>query len=71
MTNFNVNISNIPLDQTGLLSTDLVGSAIIVEKGARFDLFAISYMGEMSISKNSFIEMLILVNNTPLDWNGG
>ena len=70
MTNFKIYISNIPLDQPGLLSTDLVGCAIIVVEGATFDRSAIGYMGGMFISKNSFTEMPYLADNLLLGWNG-
>ena len=70
MTSFQINISNLLLDQPGLLSTDLVGSAIIVVEGVIFGLSAIAYMGGIFISVNPLTGMLFLVVNLCHGWNG-
>ena len=70
MTSFMIFISDILLNQPGLLSTELVGSAIIVVEGAIFVLSAIGYTGEMFVNKNTFTEILFLTNNPLLGLNG-
>ena len=70
MTSFKIYISDILLDQPGLLSTDLVGSTIIVVEGVIFGLSVIAYMGGIFFSINPPTCMLDIVVNPLPGWNG-
>ena len=69
MTILVIFIGIISLDQPGLLSTDLVGSAIIVVEGVIFGLSATAYMGGIFISIYPLTGMLFLAVNLRHSWN--